>query len=116
MLRRSPVVDGQRDDVGFGHKGTHVAVVGRREGGLDGEGAAMDVNEEGKLVGGAGSFGEEEASGYTGFGRDSDVLGLDASKGIGGGRNGFGAEEPLDGAVFKDTEEGREVMGYRFSA
>lgn len=107
------VMDGHSHNVCLRNNEVKVVVVVRREWGFDAKSTTMDVNKERKLLGRVGSdFGEVDSSRYTRFLRDCDVFGLDSSYGICGGWNGFCAEEPLDTAVFVDTDEGRKVMGY----
>lgn len=105
-----PVLDRDGDAVCLGGHGGYEVVILDGEGGLPGETATVDVEEERELGGGArwcgGGPGEEEAGGDGRVGGYSDVLGADPGGRV-LGRRGLldGREEEFEGAILVDVEE-----------
>lgn len=86
-----------------------------REGGFEGESAAVDVEQHGELGLRVSDLGEENAGRHPGFGRDEDVLGSDPGERIVEGRDFAGLMEFLHPAVSVDSEES-ELVCYFASA
>lgn len=84
-------------------------MVGRGEGRLGEESAAVEVDQDGELPSG-GVPREVEPGGEVEVRREHDVLGADAGGRIGRRRSDVLADESLDSAVFVDSDEREDVV------
>lgn len=117
MFWGEAVVDRDGCDVGSCGKGGDELVEFGAGGGAEAEAAAVDVDKEGEFFWGCGGDLEEcswevETGREAGLGVDEDVFGSDGELRVVGRRGKLGLTGALDGAVFVDTEEGGEVVGY----
>lgn len=74
-----PVFDGHYHCVGFSCQSADEVVINRREGRLEDKPTAVEVEENGELLGGVVDLGKEDTGRNGGFGLNCDVLGLDTS-------------------------------------
>ncbi|XBH92591.1 hypothetical protein VPH35_083684 [Triticum aestivum] len=108
VLRRQAVIHRHGHHAGLGRQGVEVGVVDGVEGRLHHEGAAVEVDQDGHLGGGAEAR-EVDPRVDAGGGVDGDVPGRDAGERVGGRGDAVGAHEPLHHAALVLDEEGREV-------
>uniref|UniRef100_A0A0D9XEJ4 DUF834 domain-containing protein n=1 Tax=Leersia perrieri TaxID=77586 RepID=A0A0D9XEJ4_9ORYZ len=104
-------VDGDHENAGGGGERVEVVVVGGGIGRLDEKAAAVEVDEDGELLGGvlAGEVGEVEAGGEAGVGVDDDVLGGDAGGLVdAGGKDGWPVQA-IDLAALVDAKVRRRL-------
>lgn len=105
MLRCLPIVDGNRQDFGFGGEGVQVVVVLSREWGLCAEATAVEIDYEGKALSRVSEVWEEESGGDAGFREYCYVFGCDAGERVGPRWNEISADEALNSSVLVDAKK-----------